>query len=61
LLDEPTNHLSMSLVERLETALAQLEVALVLVSHDRRLVEALTSRRWEVQGGGAALEECTSS
>jgi ATPase subunit of ABC transporter with duplicated ATPase domains len=57
LLDEPTNHLAMALVERLEAALAHLETALVLVSHDRSLVEALTHRRWEVQGGGAALED----
>ncbi|MEU6401401.1 ABC-F family ATP-binding cassette domain-containing protein [Streptomyces sp. NPDC046985] len=41
LLDEPTNHLSPALVEELEAALDAYDGALVIVSHDRRLL-----RRW---------------
>ncbi|MFD4862533.1 ATP-binding cassette domain-containing protein [Streptomyces atratus] len=41
LLNEPTNRLSPALVEELETALADYDGALVVVSHDRRL-----RRRW---------------
>ncbi|MFF2526548.1 ribosomal protection-like ABC-F family protein [Streptomyces liangshanensis] len=38
LLDEPTNHLSLALVEQMEAALEGYEGALVVVSHDRRLL-----------------------
>ncbi|MEV4176003.1 ABC-F family ATP-binding cassette domain-containing protein [Nonomuraea sp. NPDC049709] len=38
LLDEPTNHLSMSLVEELTEALAETGAAVVLATHDRRLL-----------------------
>ncbi|MFB4262264.1 ATP-binding cassette domain-containing protein [Nonomuraea sp. GTA35] len=38
LLDEPTNHLSMVLMEELTEALATMGAAVVLASHDRRLL-----------------------
>jgi ATP-binding cassette subfamily F protein uup len=42
LLDEPTNHLDIEAIEWLETELAQLNAALVVISHDKRLLSNLT-------------------
>jgi ATP-binding cassette, subfamily F, member 3 len=46
LLDEPTNHLDIESVETLEDALEEFEGTILLVSHDRAMLEALTSRVW---------------
>ncbi len=50
-MDEPTNHLDLHSTEALERALAAYPGALMLVSHDRRFLDACTSRTWEVRDG----------
>jgi ATPase subunit of ABC transporter with duplicated ATPase domains len=51
-LDEPTNHLDLPAIEQLEAALADYPGTLLLVTHDRRMLEAVhTTRRLEVAGG----------
>ena len=42
LLDEPTNHLDLPAIAWLEQELASLRAAIVLISHDRRLLESLS-------------------
>jgi len=39
-LDEPTNHLDLEAIEQLESALAEFGGTVILVTHDRRLIEA---------------------
>ncbi len=51
LLDEPTNHLDLDLRHALEIALQDYAGALVLVSHDRHLLESTCDTLWRVAGG----------
>jgi ATPase subunit of ABC transporter with duplicated ATPase domains len=44
-LDEPTNHLDLPAIEQLESALAGFDGTLLLVSHDRRLLESVDLSR----------------
>ncbi|HMA24200.1 MAG TPA: ATP-binding cassette domain-containing protein, partial [Gemmatimonadaceae bacterium] len=46
ILDEPTNHLDVESIEALEDALALYDGTILLVSHDRALLRALTTRVW---------------
>jgi ATPase subunit of ABC transporter with duplicated ATPase domains len=45
-LDEPTNHLDVPAIEQLEAALEAWEGTLLLVSHDRRLLETVRITEW---------------
>ncbi len=50
LLDEPTNHLDLASQEILEAALLTYDGTILLVSHDRALLEAVTTQIWLVEG-----------
>ena len=51
-LDEPTNHLDLPAIEQLEQALESYDGTLLLVTHDRRMLETVrTDRRWHVAEG----------
>jgi ATP-binding cassette subfamily F protein 3 len=45
-LDEPTNHLDVESIEALEDAMERYDGTVILVSHDRELLRALTTRVW---------------
>jgi ATP-binding cassette subfamily F protein 3 len=51
ILDEPTNHLDLESREALEEALQQYEGSLLLISHDRALLDAVGSRTVAVEQG----------
>ncbi|MBT9255594.1 ATP-binding cassette domain-containing protein [Phycicoccus sp. MAQZ13P-2] len=51
-LDEPTNHLDLPAIEQLEEALEAYDGALLLVTHDRRLLDTVRlDQRWHVEDG----------
>ncbi|MCS6583164.1 MULTISPECIES: ABC-F family ATP-binding cassette domain-containing protein [Curtobacterium] len=51
-LDEPTNHLDLTAIEQLEQALESYDGTLLLVTHDRRMLETVRlDRQWRVDGG----------
>ena len=51
-LDEPTNHLDLPAIEQLEQALDSYDGALLLVSHDRRLLANVRlDQHWDVDAG----------
>ncbi|HSA57534.1 MAG TPA: ABC-F family ATP-binding cassette domain-containing protein [Gemmatimonadaceae bacterium] len=45
-LDEPTNHLDVESIEALEDAIERYDGTVILVSHDRELLRALTTKVW---------------
>jgi ATPase subunit of ABC transporter with duplicated ATPase domains len=54
-LDEPTNHLDLAAIEQLEQALETYDGALLLVTHDRRMLQNVRlDRRWLVDDGRVA-------
>jgi ATPase subunit of ABC transporter with duplicated ATPase domains len=51
-LDEPTNHLDLPAIEQLEQAIDAFHGTVLLVTHDRRMLESVRlTRRWEVDEG----------
>jgi ATP-binding cassette subfamily F protein 3 len=67
-LDEPTNHLDVESIEALEDAIEAYDGTVILVSHDRALLRALTTRIWilhdrhmtEFAGGFTEWEEVSA-
>ncbi|GBQ89749.1 ABC transporter ATP-binding protein [Acetobacter nitrogenifigens DSM 23921 = NBRC 105050] len=58
LLDEPTNHLDMPTIEWLEKELLSLRTAMVIISHDRRLLETLSRNVvWLDRGATRRLDQ----
>ena len=55
MLDEPTNHLDFGALEWLEETLVQFPGALIIVSHDRHLLDRVANRTWDM-----AFEEVTT-
>ncbi|MGA5534579.1 ribosomal protection-like ABC-F family protein [Mycolicibacterium nivoides] len=54
-LDEPTNHLDLPAIEQLEQALESYDGALLLVTHDRRMLQNVRlDRSWSVENGQVA-------
>ena len=55
LLDEPTNHLDLPSQEILQNVLSDFNGTILLVTHDRYLVDALASQVWEVKTDATEL------
>ncbi|MGH9058991.1 MAG: ATP-binding cassette domain-containing protein, partial [Acidimicrobiales bacterium] len=55
-LDEPTNHLDLEAIEQLEVALESFDGTLVVVTHDRWLLESLSVTRRLLADGGRVTE-----
>ncbi len=51
LMDEPTNHLDIPAQEALQDAMGKYEGTILMVSHDRYLINALATQVWEVKDG----------
>ena len=56
-LDEPTNHLDVEAIAWLEARLATFRGGLVLVTHDRHVLDRVTTRILEIEGGGGYVHD----
>ncbi|HET7721603.1 MAG TPA: ABC-F family ATP-binding cassette domain-containing protein [Acidimicrobiales bacterium] len=56
-LDEPTNHLDVEAIAWLEARLASFRGGLVLVTHDRHVLDRVTTRILEIEGGGGYVHD----
>ena len=70
LLDEPTNHLDIRTIELLEKDLQNTSAAVIIVTHDRYILNSVCTTIWELDGGRfyrhqgnyeAYLERCRRS
>ena len=59
MLDEPTNHLDIASQEQLQNVLADFPGTILVVSHDRYLIDALATQIWEVSAGSLLVFEGT--
>jgi ATP-binding cassette subfamily F protein 3 len=59
LLDEPTNHLDIPSQEILQEVLTAYTGTILLVSHDRYLIDALATQIWDIQPGRMTVFEGT--
>ncbi len=57
ILDEPTNHLDVDAIEWLETRLSTYKGGLILVTHDRHVLDRVTNRVLELDRGSAFTHE----
>ncbi|HSB93345.1 MAG TPA: ABC-F family ATP-binding cassette domain-containing protein [Flavitalea sp.] len=55
IMDEPTNHLDVEMVEWLEYYLNQEKVTLLLVTHDRYFLDAVSEEIWELDDAGLTI------
>ncbi|MBI3159895.1 MAG: ABC-F family ATP-binding cassette domain-containing protein [Chloroflexi bacterium] len=55
LLDEPSNHLDIPAQEVLQQVLAEFDGTILMVSHDRYLIDALATQVWEVDAASQTL------
>lgn len=51
LMDEPTNHLDIPAQEALQSAMGEYDGTILMVSHDRYLINALATQIWELRDG----------
>lgn len=57
-LDEPTNHLDLPAIEQLEQALDSFPGTVLLVTHDRRMLDTVrATRRWRVEAGRLSVDD----
>lgn len=56
MLDEPTNHLDLATQEVLQDVLANYPGTIILVSHDRYLIDALATQIWELDPNSSSLQ-----
>ncbi len=61
LLDEPTNHLDIKRIEWLEQYIKAFPGAVVMVSHDRRLLDHVSSRLLEIDNGEGTVYDTNYS
>jgi ATP-binding cassette subfamily F protein 3 len=55
LLDEPTNHLDIPAQEALQAVLENFQGTILLVSHDRYLIDRLATQLWDLRDGGLTV------
>lgn len=55
LLDEPTNHLDLDAIEWLEDYLKTYKGTMLIISHDRYFLDAITNKTMEVLGGSVEI------
>lgn len=61
LLDEPTNHLDIPSQEILQEVLADYQGTVLLVAHDRYLIDALATQIWEIELGAREMRVFSGS